>query len=519
MSPKSFDFSIACGIIPGVDVDIKSFLRSPPGIALAAIALLLLFFRLGAGSLVNSDDAIFAWAVRAAHREGAWLDYDWNGARLGFLYPPLHFILLRATTTLFGDNEFALRLPAAMAGLVAVLGAGAIAHRLTGSVRAGLVAGLLLCTSAHFYDSARSVRLDATLLALSTLCVYAYLRSWTAPRWLWVAGAFAGLAVLTKGVLGLIPLFPIALDICLAERDRRRIRPLVAASLLFLLIAASWHCRQLALYGWSFVDNYFLYSVFQRLHGIAGIGASSHFWLDTCRMESFHLVAWGAGAIWLVARARVDRAARMLLSWALVPLLIVSISGTRLPQYLVPALAPLAVACGCALSRFFDRKLAVFASAAAAVGVFLATSLAAWLHPDFSPGLRTLTALTRQEGDRCRLVAFNEYPPAVGYYADSPTLMITDDARAYRLLKSPRAMQDGAAIELIDPVDIPRRIAGRRPVCWLTSLFFERRLRGYLDQVPAELRARLEYHRDGLYILVTERQPQPKMRATKQTKM
>ena len=489
--------------------DPRPFLRTPAGLALLACSAALIFFRLGAGSLANGDDAVFASAVRAAGRHGAWLDYSWNGARLGFLYPPLHFVLIRAATALLGQSELALRLPAALAAWCAVLATGAIAHRLAGSARAGLVAGLLLCTSALFFDSARSVRLDATLLAFSTTCALAYIDAWRSPRRLWMVGVFGGLAVLTKGVLGFVPLVPIAADLCGAGRGSFRTRHLAVASLSFFLIAASWHCWQLLRFGSAFVDEYFVYSLFKRVQGIPGLGEPSRFWADTLKAEGVHVLAWALGVIWAVRRARAKRDARFLLIWMLCPLCIVSISGTRLPQYLVPALAPMAVACGLALSRFFERKLAVLAACALAVAAFLSTSLAVWLDPDLSPGVRDLAALARQRCGQREMVAFDEYHAALEYYADSPTVLVTDDARAYRLLVSPLAMQEGARVELVRPADVPRRIARTRPVCWMTSSVFEKRLRVYLGALPPDIRDALEIRKSGSHVLAVERETRP----------
>ena len=116
-------------------------------LVLVAAGVLVCFFRLGATDLVRWDEVYYssrAWVIVTRH---AWLDQSagsvggvWIGA-----HPPLVIWAMAIACKLFGMNEWALRAPAALAGigcLVAfrslLLAIGGGTGRNTGSRRSGI---------------------------------------------------------------------------------------------------------------------------------------------------------------------------------------------------------------------------------------------------------------------------------------------------------------------------------------------------------------------------------------------
>ena len=477
-----------------------------------ALGCLFAFVHLGAGSLANDDDGFYAWSVRQADREGAWLTYRWNGARLDFRYPPLHFFALRATTALFGHNELGLRLPAALALVACMLLVGALVRRLTGSTRAALVAGLLVCASGLLYRSARSVRIDVTLAAVSAATIYSYVLAWRRPRQLWLTGALGGLAVMTKGVMGLLPTAAVVLHMLLPSSNHsgageRRLlgrKTLLGGALAFVVVAAPWHIWQLVQHGGKFVDTYILYTVFRRVGGIAGLRTADSLLTTVLFAEQWTLLPLAAGALWATVRLRRDPGARLLWLWALMSIAPSVVSGTRLPHYLVVAVPPLAAAAGCAVAPHLkQRKMAVLA-VVGVIGLFVANNIGAWLDPDFTPGLKGLARRARGHG---ALVVYNDYHATAEYYADLPTTLVTDDRRAYTLFSSVRAMQEGARVEYVEPARLPNRIARSRPVAWLTTALFAPRLAAAVEALPPKLSQKLRVFRSGPYVLLLEQRP------------
>lgn len=105
---------------------------------LVAIAGLLRLPTLGSESLWY-DETFTAWIAKLP------LDRLWVAVR-GDVHPPLWYLVEWVTVRLFGSSETALRLPAALFGILAVLLIWQIALHLNLSPRTALVAGLLAAT-------------------------------------------------------------------------------------------------------------------------------------------------------------------------------------------------------------------------------------------------------------------------------------------------------------------------------------------------------------------------------------
>lgn len=140
--------------------------------------------------------------------------------------PPLAINLIALSFQLFGFNTFALRLPSALAAIATLALVIAFVRSVTRSLGWGLVAGLLLGTSSGFYGfhAGQTGDYDALLTMLATgygLLLFALLDGDRPRPWLAVAaGVLVGLAVLTKGVAGLIPGTGCALYALLFARQR-----------------------------------------------------------------------------------------------------------------------------------------------------------------------------------------------------------------------------------------------------------------------------------------------------------
>ena len=88
------------------------------------------------------DEAHYAEAARLGVAANA-LD-RWNSFELRHLHPPLLAYLMRTSLQLFGESEWAIRLPSILASLLLIPLVGALLTRLTGDGRAGLFGALLL---------------------------------------------------------------------------------------------------------------------------------------------------------------------------------------------------------------------------------------------------------------------------------------------------------------------------------------------------------------------------------------
>lgn len=144
----------------------------PAWLLLTSLALLLAFGLASGGLLDESlwnDEAWTAWAVQPPYLAETL-------ARVrGDVHPPLYFLALAGWTRAAGDSVYALRLPSALFGLLALAGVYAAGSRLFDR-QTGLLALALLATAGFFIYYTREARMYSLLLALGALAVWLYLR-------------------------------------------------------------------------------------------------------------------------------------------------------------------------------------------------------------------------------------------------------------------------------------------------------------------------------------------------------
>jgi len=116
-----------------------------------------------------------------------------------FSKPPLIAWTIAATTSLFGDAEWAVRLAAPLAQTAAAFALHALGRRLYGPW-AGFAAGLAWLLAPAVWFSSNLISTDALLLPLWSLGLYALWRLDETKRWRWAValGAALGFGVLAK---------------------------------------------------------------------------------------------------------------------------------------------------------------------------------------------------------------------------------------------------------------------------------------------------------------------------------
>jgi mannosyltransferase len=136
----------------------------PALLAIMLLGAMLRFYGLGVQSL--SGDELASWDF--SNRET--LSQLIGGVR-GDEYPPLYFLILRFAQWIFGDAEWALRLPSAFAGWLCILAIYLLGKRLY-SEREGIIAALFLAVLwAPIYYS-QEARSYSMLILLSILTSY-----------------------------------------------------------------------------------------------------------------------------------------------------------------------------------------------------------------------------------------------------------------------------------------------------------------------------------------------------------
>lgn len=145
---------------------------------LAGLALLAAFWRLGAPTVFEWDEAQPGQIAFEMVRTGNWLRYTYEAQpEQAYARPPLLPWAIAASYRLLGPSELALRLPAALAALLVVLATYALARLYTSRTVAALACLILISSRGVFgMHIGRTGDTDALLLAGQIWFVYLVLR-------------------------------------------------------------------------------------------------------------------------------------------------------------------------------------------------------------------------------------------------------------------------------------------------------------------------------------------------------
>jgi len=355
------------------------------GIALVALFLLLWFGGLDHRKLVEPDEGRYAEVAREMMDSGDFITPRLNGFK-HFTKPPLQYWMSAIAFRLFGPNEWTARLWSALAGMVALLTVLFTMRALYGStVATGSAA--VLSSSLYFVFFAQVGTLDMGLTLSVTAAMCAIMLALNAPpeskaerNWMRVAWTAMGLAVLAKGLIGVVFPLMVAGLYALAQRQLgawRRLHP-VEGVVLLSIVAAPWFVA-VSLRNPEFPAFFFIEEHVERFVG-TGHRRSKPFWFYV-PLLLVGLLPWtwvaleGALAGWRAHPADAAfRPARFLAIWAASIVLFFSLSGSKMPAYVLPAIPALAMLAGLRLSALNDsdmrrRVLPLLASMGVAVVV------------------------------------------------------------------------------------------------------------------------------------------------------
>ena len=340
--------------------------------------------------LANPDEGRYSEISREMAQSGDWVTPRLNGIKY-FEKPPLQYWATAIALKVFGENEFAARLYVLACGLGTILIVGFAALKLW-NPEVALASMLTLIASPYFLALGGIVTLDMGLTLWTTLTLCAFLlaekqRGDRAAhrRWMLIAWAAMALAVLSKGLVGIVfPVAAIGLH-ALIRRDfsflwRLEHRWGVA---IFLAIAAPWFIL-VARANPEFNEFFFFHEHFSRF--LTKTHHRVEPWWYFVPIVIFGFLPWLfalPSAIvqgWKSDRLRDLQPMRLALLWSAFIVVFFSASGSKLPTYVLPAFPALALALGAYLATADTRKLARFVALGMPLG--LAMGWFAWRYPD-----------------------------------------------------------------------------------------------------------------------------------------
>lgn len=343
------------------------------------LQFLLLTFRLGQVPLLGPDEPRYARVAVEMARANTFVTPTLGGVAW-LEKPPLYYWLAGMGFRILGENEWAARGPAVFAALLLTGFTGLVAARLFGGV-VGRIAMMVVATSPLVFTYGRAATMDMLVAAFITVATGLLLLSLlgVAGRLaVPVAWAMMAIAFLAKGPIGfLIPLGSAALLLALTSSFDLRALVSPAGVLVAALLAGPWVIAICLAQGWTFVEVFLLNHNLQRftttVHNHPG---PLYYYLPVLLLSVFPWSGLIAPAI--AAWPSVERRPRLaLIAWIVVPLVLFSLAGSKLPGYIVPCLPPFAIALAIGASRWRGFRTPTADRIAGLLGLTISATLVA----------------------------------------------------------------------------------------------------------------------------------------------
>ncbi|TGJ99144.1 glycosyltransferase family 39 protein [Leptospira semungkisensis] len=305
--------------------------------------LLFLLFGLGSFPLIDWDENIYGAASKGMWESGEFFRIQVNG-QIFSEKPPFYFWLANAFYGVFGLNEFSTRMPSVLSGLISFF----ILVRLGSSLHSrffGYAWAFLYSASFLPLLLSRTAYIDHlfnTLILLSVISLYFYEENEGEEfkirvRWIFSSAFFGGMAVLTKGPLGLgIPLIIFAANRILERRWKFKFFDFVLFGFVSLLVLSFYYLTNYILYGEEFLVQFF---DFQKKLLTKSLESHTgpwfyHFIVMFIGFFPWTILLFAVAKNWkLFTDPKIARFSRYFLIWLGLVLAIFSVVQTKLPHY------------------------------------------------------------------------------------------------------------------------------------------------------------------------------------------
>ena len=324
---------------------------------LAGFCLFLFFYGLGSFGLVGADEPRYAQVAREMLARQDWITPTLGG-KVWLEKPAFYYWQAEIAYAVFGVRDWVARIPSALDASLMVLAVYWFLRRLRGAV--ALDGALMVASAAGVVGFAHAAATDMPLTAMFTIALLAWYGWWETGRKTLLASfyVFLALATLAKGPVApalagaIIVLFAIA-----AGRGGVLLKTIWPPGLLlFFVVMLPWYIEVQT-------QHPEFFRVFILEHNLARFGTNLYrheqpfwFFIPVLLMSLIPWVVFVIAGGWETLRAwwterRVlfdsgDALSVFLVLWLAVPVVFFSLSQSKLPGYILPAIpaGPLLVA-------------------------------------------------------------------------------------------------------------------------------------------------------------------------------
>ncbi|HEY4999767.1 MAG TPA: phospholipid carrier-dependent glycosyltransferase, partial [Usitatibacter sp.] len=356
------------------------------GLALLALAVGVVNLQ---RHLANPDEGRYSEISREMVASGDWVTPRLNAIKY-FEKPPLQYWATALAFEAFGVNEVSARLYVWIAGFATILLVGYAGLRLR-DAQTGLASMLVLASSPYFMALGGIVTLDMGLTLWTTATLVSLLLAEDARarpreqrRWMLAAWTAMALAVLSKGLVGIVFAGAAVFFAMLLERDLAILKRMRWGTglAIFAVIAVPWFVA-VSRSNPEFARFFFIHEHFERFLTQEHRRVQSMWFFVPILFAGF--LPWmfalpaAIATAWRNETTRAFQPLRLSIAWSAFVLAFFSASGSKLPAYILPMFPPLALVVGDYLVTAPSRRLALWVGLVFPVAVAL--GWAAWTYP------------------------------------------------------------------------------------------------------------------------------------------
>jgi len=334
---------------------------------LVAVAIIW-FSNLEYRTLIKPDEGRYAEIPREMVASGDWVTPRLNELKY-FEKPPLQYWATATAYTLFGEHQWTSRLWAGLTGFAGILLVWFAGLRLFGREAAGYAA-LLLSSSLLYVLMAHINTLDMGVTFFLTLGIVGLLLGQVQAdrkkqrNWMLVAWAGLALAVLSKGLMGLILPGAALFIYCMVQRDFGVLKRMhwLPGLAVFFAITVPWFVLVMQANP-EFFERFFIYEHYTRFTStVHGRYHPWHYFIPILLAGALPWTMLMFDTMWRTLRnnavpKKTFNSERFLLIWAVFIYVFFSISGSKLPSYLLPMFPVLALLMGKRIAVMRERVL------------------------------------------------------------------------------------------------------------------------------------------------------------------
>ncbi len=321
------------------------------------------FWTLDARHLLRPDEGRYAEIAREMFASGDWVTVRYNGLKY-FEKPPFHLWMTALAYHAFGVGEWQARLWVGLSGAIGLLMTMLAARRWFGA-RAGWLAGLVLLATPAWNLGSHFNSLDmgvsgalACMLAAVLLAQHPQATVQARRRWMWLAWVVMGVAVLTKGLIGVVLPGLVLVLYTLLARDWALWRRLylVSGGLWMLLITVPWFVL-VSQRNPEFAQFFFIHEHWERYtSSVHQRGAPVWYFVPQLLVGFFPWLGLLPRMVGVVQPSEPGfRPALLLWVWVAVIFAFFSLSSSKLPGYILPVYPALAILAALALDKLDAR--------------------------------------------------------------------------------------------------------------------------------------------------------------------